>query len=147
MQMNHLLAAQNRAVQLSRQLLLGAIFLSLGLALASVPNQVEGPSLLHISQGHGVSASDVVALIPLVLGASLIMHGLWQTRTQLWTQLNARLRSGGIDILLIGMAIGVIMTRFTVDLPWGRLFVWIFITGIGALRFFSMPHRAGGLDQ
>lgn len=147
MQLNQRWANPNRIVQLSRQLPVGLIFLTVGLALASVPNQLEGPSLLHLSPGHGISVSDVVALIPLLLGIGLIVSSVWQTRTQRWQQFNARLSADGVDIFLMGMAVGLLIMRFTFDLPWGRLLVWVFIAIIGLLRLFILQRHTDGLGK
>jgi hypothetical protein len=49
---------------------------ALALTLFVVPATLEGPVLVPISQGHGLSLVDVVALVPLLAGTALLAGGL-----------------------------------------------------------------------
>ena len=53
------------------------ILFALALTLFAVPATIEGPVLVPISQGHGLSLVDVVALVPLLAGTALLAGGLW----------------------------------------------------------------------
>ena len=53
---------------------------ALALILFVVPAGLEGPVLVPISPGHGLSLVDVVALVPLLAGTGLLLGGLWQRR-------------------------------------------------------------------
>jgi len=54
----------------------GSLFV-LALLLFVVPAGLEGPVLVPISPGHGLSLVDVVALAPLLAGTGLLAGGLW----------------------------------------------------------------------
>jgi len=60
----------------------GALLVVAG-ALLAVPARLEGPMLVPISQGHGLSLLDLLALVPLLGGASLLFAGLWCRRQRL----------------------------------------------------------------
>lgn len=53
---------------------------ALVLILFVVPAGLEGPVLVPISPGHGLSLVDVVALVPLLAATGLLLGGLWQRR-------------------------------------------------------------------
>jgi hypothetical protein len=125
-----------------RQFLIGIILLAVGLALASVPNWLEGPSLLHLAEGHGLSVSDVVALIPLLLGAVLVVQGFWLARSELWGQMRSWLQMGGVEIFLAGVAVGVIVNRLAFNLRWGRMSIWLVIAVVLGLRLWLARRRA-----
>ena len=56
------------------------ILFALALTLFVVPATLEGPVLVPIGQGHGLSLVDAVALVPLLAGAALLAGGLWRRR-------------------------------------------------------------------
>jgi hypothetical protein len=60
----------------------GTLF-ALALILFVVRAGLEGPVLVPISPGHGLSLVDVVALVPLLAGTGLLLGGLWQRRQRL----------------------------------------------------------------
>jgi hypothetical protein len=124
-----------------RHLLIGIIWLALGFALASVPNRYEGPSLLHLAEGHGLSVSDVVALVPLLWGTVLVIQGVWPARTELWGQVRTWLQVGGVEIFLAGMAVGVIVNRLVFDFRWGRMSIWLIIAATLGWRLWSVQRR------
>jgi hypothetical protein len=106
------------------QLSSGAIFLALGLGLLSVSNRFEGPVLLHISRGHGVSLSDVIALLPLAVGAALIFAVFWRQRAVLSKQLKAMLAGGGAEIFCVGLGVGLVIAKGLAALEWKWLLTW-----------------------
>ena len=125
-----------------RQLLSGIILLAIGLALASVPNWLEGPSLLHLADGHGLSVSDAVALLPLLWGTVLLVQGVWPARSQIGRQLRTWLQMGGVEIFLAGVAVGVIANRLAFNLRWGRMSIWLAIAAVLGLRLWLARRRA-----
>ena len=56
------------------------ILFALALTLFVVPATLEGPVLVPISQGHGLSLVDAVALVPLLAATALLAGGLWRRR-------------------------------------------------------------------
>jgi nucleoside recognition membrane protein YjiH len=125
-----------------RQLMIGLIMVMIGLALASVPNRFEGISLLHLPQGHGVSVSDGIALIPLLCGAVLVLGNLWFERVQLRERVQTWLRIGGVELFLVGMAAGIVINRLVFDLPWGRMLIWVVIAAVLGGRLWLSQRRA-----
>ena len=106
------------------QVIAGTIFLALGLVLLQAPNWLEGPSLLHLSRGHGVSVSDVVAVVVLAAGAALIIGPLWPHRSRLTKQLNVLLSLGGAELFCAGVALGLVLAKGLAALPWSWLLPW-----------------------
>lgn len=47
-----------------------------------MPQGLEGPLLVPISPGHGLSVLDTVALLPMTIGACWALVGLWQPLMQ-----------------------------------------------------------------
>jgi hypothetical protein len=74
----------------------GTLF-ALALILFVVRAGLEGPVLVPISPGHGLSLVDVVALVPLLAGTGLLLGGLWQRRQRLDMALTRRPR--GVRLL------------------------------------------------
>jgi hypothetical protein len=106
------------------QLIMGALLLTLGLALLQAPNSMEGPSLLHLSPGRGVSVSDVLALLVLATGAAVILVPLWRHRLRLAKQLHILRSVGGAEILCVGIMIGLVLAKGLAALPWSWLLPW-----------------------
>jgi hypothetical protein len=78
------------------------ILFALALTLFVVPATLEGPVLVPISRGHGLSLVDVVALVPLPAGTALLAGGLWRRRQALDAALGRRpwlARAGAAEIL------------------------------------------------
>jgi len=66
------------------------LLIAVAFVLFMVPARLEGPVLVPISPGHGLSLLDVVALAPLLGGVILLFVGLWQRRDRLDAALNRR---------------------------------------------------------
>lgn len=141
MQLNYQWTRQDGMTKTYRHLLVGIILLAVGFALASVPNRYEGPSLLHLAEGHGLSVSDVVALVPLLGGVAFVFQGLWPVRSQLWSRARTWLQLGGVEIFLAGMAVGIIANRLAFDLRWGRMFIWLIIAAALGLRLWLVQRQ------
>jgi hypothetical protein len=73
-----------------RWLLGCGLLLAVAFVLFLVPARLEGPVLVPIGPGHGLSLLDVVALVPLLGGVALLYLGLWQRRDRLDAALNRR---------------------------------------------------------
>jgi ABC-2 type transport system permease protein len=67
----------------------GTLFV-LALVLFVVPASAEGPVLVGVSAGHGLSLVDVAALVPLLAGTGLLAGGLWRRRQALDAALSRR---------------------------------------------------------
>lgn len=103
---------------LYRRFMIGAICLALGLALVFPPKFLEGPSLLSLSRGHGITVSDLVALVPLMIGVKFILQVLWRLRPQLHRRLTGLWVAGGTEIFLAGIAAGILLDSAFNKLDW-----------------------------
>jgi hypothetical protein len=92
-----------------RWLLGCGILLVLALILFLVPARLEGPVLVPISPGHGLSLVDVVALVPLLAGTGLLLGGLWQRRKRLDAALTRRPWSARTGAFVAGLGLGLLV--------------------------------------
>jgi hypothetical protein len=83
--------------------------LALALGLLVVPAGLEGPVLVPISPGHGLSLVDMVALVPLLAGVALLFGGLWQRRMRLDAALTRRPWSARAGAFVAGLGLGLLM--------------------------------------
>jgi hypothetical protein len=86
----------------------GTLF-ALALILFVVPAGLEGPVLVPISPGHGLSLVDVVALVPLLAGTGLLAGGLWQRRQRLEVALTRPRWSGWAGAFVAGLGLGLLV--------------------------------------
>jgi heme exporter protein D len=85
------------------------ILFALALLLFVVPADLEGPVLVPISQGHGLSLVDVVALVPLLAGTALLAGGLWRRRQTLDAALNRRPWLARAGAVVAGLGLGLLV--------------------------------------
>jgi hypothetical protein len=86
----------------------GTLF-ALALILFVVPAGLEGPVLVPISPGHGLSLVDVVALVPLLAGTGLLVGGLWQRRQRLDVALTRRPWAARVGAFVAGLGLGLLV--------------------------------------
>jgi hypothetical protein len=86
----------------------GTLF-ALAFLLFVVPAGLEGPVLVPISPGHGLSLVDVVALLPLLAGTGLLARGLWQRRQELDAALTWRPWLARAGALAAGLGLGLLV--------------------------------------
>jgi hypothetical protein len=92
-----------------RWLLGCGILFALALLLFVVPAGLEGPVLVPISPGHGLSLVDAVALVPLLAGTGLLLGGLWQRRQRLEAALARRPWPARAAVFLAGLGLGLLV--------------------------------------
>jgi hypothetical protein len=95
----------------------GTLF-ALALLLFVVPAGLEGPVLVPISPGHGLSLVDVVALVPLLGGTALLAGGLWRRRQRLEVALTRRPRSAWAGAFVAGLGVGLLVASVFVFFWW-----------------------------
>src|SRR4029450_2213583 len=86
----------------------GTLF-ALALILFVIPAGLEGPVLVPISPGHGLSLVDVMALVPLLAGTGLLLGGLWQRRQRLDVALTRRPWSARVGAFVAGLGLGLLV--------------------------------------
>jgi hypothetical protein len=84
------------------------ILFALALLLFVVPASLEGPVLVPISEGHGLSRVDSVALVPLLAGTALLARGLWRRRQALDAARTRRPWSVGAAVFAAGLGLGLL---------------------------------------
>jgi hypothetical protein len=109
-----------------RWLLGCGMLLAVAAALFAVPGRLEGPVLLPISPGHGLSLVDVIALVPLLGGVALLFGGLWRRRERLDARLNRRPWLARVAVFGAGVGLGLLV---------GSMFAafWWWVVGAGLL--------------
>jgi hypothetical protein len=85
----------------------GTLFV-LALILFVVPAGLEGPVLVPISPGRGLSLVEV-ALVPLLAGTGLLVGGLWQRRQRLDVALTRRPWSARVGAFVAGLGLGLLV--------------------------------------
>ena len=92
-----------------RWLLGCGILFALALLLFVVPATLEGPVLVPISPGHGLSLVDSVALVPLLAGTALLAGGLWRRRPALDAALTRRTWLARAGAAVAGLGLGLLV--------------------------------------
>ena len=98
----------------------GSLF-ALALILFVLPAGLEGPVLVPISPGHGLSLVDVVALVqlvPLLTGTGLLAGGLWQRRQRLGAALTRRAWFAWAGAFVAGLGLGLLVASVFVFFWW-----------------------------
>lgn len=83
--------------------------LSLSILLFTLPDNIEGPFLMNISEGHGLSLLDSFALIPLLISVGWIQRGLWKRRIYLFNKITIYPGSASLLIFFIGVGLGLLI--------------------------------------
>jgi hypothetical protein len=100
--------------------------LVVALAVFMIPARFEGPVLLAISPGHGLTMLDLVALVPLLAGTVLLFGGMWRRRERLTAALTGRPALGAGTTFVAGLGLGLLLASvFT--------FFWWWAIGAGLL--------------
>ena len=105
------------------------ILFGLALILFVVPAGLEGPVVVPISPGHGLSLVDVVALVPLLAGTGLLAGGLWQRRQRLEAALTWRPWLAWAGAFVAGFGLGLLV---------GSVFAFFWWWAIGAALLTAM---------
>ena len=95
----------------------GSLFV-LALLLFVAPAGLEGPVLVPISPGHGLSLVDVVALAPLLAGTGLLAGGLWGRRQVLADDLTRRPGVAWAGAFATGLGLGLLVASVFVFFWW-----------------------------
>jgi hypothetical protein len=112
-----------------RWLLGCGILFAVAFVLFVVPARFEGPVLVPISPGHGLSLLDVVALVPLLGGVILLVVGLWRRRERLDAALDRRAWLARVGVFVAGLGLGLLVAS---------VFTFFWWWAIGAALFSAM---------
>lgn len=95
---------------LPRWVWIGLSLAGIGFLGLLVPGKYEGPVLLPISPGHGLSLLDALALIPLILGTGIVYWGLWNRRHRLLAIADANPIRWSIGVFAFGLGLGLLLS-------------------------------------
>jgi hypothetical protein len=118
----------------------GSLF-ALALLLFVVPASLEGPLLIPISPGHGLSLVDVVALVPLLAGVGLLAGGLWQRRQRLDAALSRRPRLAWAGAFVGGLGLGLLVASVFIFFWW-----WVIGAALLTATLLAAALVAAGRD-
>jgi hypothetical protein len=114
------------------------IILAIAIFLFALPDRWEGPFLLDISEGHGLSLMDTFALIPLLASAVWIQKGLWSRRIYLFNKITLYPGSASLLIFFIGLGLGLLIaSAFNNFYYWWAVGGLIFIIFLGYIVLIS----------
>lgn len=122
----------------------GALLVVAG-ALLAVPARFEGPVLVAISAGHGLSLLDLLGLVPLLGGASLLFVGLCRRRWRLQAAVVRRPLRASVGTFAAGAGLGMLVAS-----AWSSFFWWwapgagLFTTAVVAAAVVASRGRPAG---
>lgn len=124
------------------------ILFALALTLFVVPATLEGPVLVPISQGHGLSLVDVVALVPLLAGTAVLAGGLWRRRQALDAALTRRPWLASAGAFVAGLGLGLLVASVYVFFWWWAIGATLLTaTLLAATKAAARSNGAGGEPQ
>jgi hypothetical protein len=118
----------------------GILFV-LALVLFVVPASAEGPVLVGVSAGHGLSLVDVAALVPLLAGTGLLAGGLWRRRQALDAALGRRPWLARAGAVVAGLGLGLLIASVFAFFWWWAIGAALLTTT--ALTAAFVAARAG----
>ena len=111
-------------------LLTGLALVVVGLAILAAPSRWEGPVLIPISPGHGLSLLDMFGVAPILVGTGWLYFGLWQRRQRLYESIQRSPQMGGLGVLVAGTGLGLLLAS-----SFSAFFWW---WAVGAFLFGAM---------
>jgi uncharacterized protein YacL len=90
-------------------LLVAIALIIVGLAIIVGPKYPEGPIHIRLVPGHAITTQDVVALVPILLGAFIIASMLWRQRRRFLRYLDTKPRQAVGRLMLLGVLIGILI--------------------------------------
>ena len=105
----------------------GLGLVALGIGLLAAPSQWEGPVLVPISPGHGLSVLDMAGVAPILFGMGWLYIGLGQRRGRILESVQKSPQMGSLGIFVAGLGMGLLLAS-----SFSAFFWW---WAIGALLF------------
>ncbi|NOH02741.1 MAG: hypothetical protein HND47_12645 [Chloroflexi bacterium] len=105
----------------------GLGLVALGIAILAAPSQWEGPVLVPISPGHGISALDMFGVAPILIGTGWLYVGLWQRRQRIFESIQRSPRLGGSSVFVAGLGMGLLLaSSFSAFFWWYAVGAFLF---------------------
>jgi hypothetical protein len=83
--------------------------LMIALLLFLIPSRFEGPLLFEIIDEHGLSITDLFAMIPLLASVTWIQRGLWKRRIYLFNRVTLYPGATTLIIFFMGLGLGMVI--------------------------------------
>lgn len=124
---------------------IGSSLVGVGILGLLVPGRYEGPVLVPISPGHGLSSIDILALIPLVLDTGIVYWGLWKRRDRLLAAATATPMRWSIGVFVCGFGFGLLLaSAFSTFWWWWALGAGIVTASlVDAIRIVTRDAQKG----
>jgi hypothetical protein len=128
-----------------RWLVVAAALLVVAGALLAAPARLEGPVLVEIGAGHGLSLLDLIGLVPLLGAASLLFAGLWHRRRRLRAAVVRHPWPASVGTFAAGVGLGLLVAS-----AWSSFFWWwavgagLFTTAVVAATVVAARGRPAG---
>lgn len=101
----------------------GSVWIAVGLifvgaAILGWPARSEGEVLIPISEGHGLTAIDIVGAVPLVVGISWCEWILWRSRRLLRSEIAAHPGLSAAILFSTGLGLGLLFASVVPSFWW-----------------------------
>jgi len=114
----------------------GLGLVALGIAILAAPSQWEGPMLVPISPGHGLSMLDMFGVAPILIGTGWLYYGLWQKRQRVFESIQKSPQAGSLGVFIAGLGMGLLIaSSFSAFFWWYAVGAFLFgVMLIAALK-------------
>ena len=107
------------------------LLLVLSVIVLAMPARFEGPILVTVTQRHGVTLSDVVGFVPLSVGWSAWVAGIWRRRRRVEAAISASPRAATVSAFGGGLGVGLVVAS-------ARASSWWLVLGAALLTLVAL---------
>src|SRR3712207_4531750 len=107
----------------------------IALVLFAVPSRFEGPVLIPISPGHGLSLMDIAAVVPLVAAVAAVARILVKRRTSLAGTIRHRPWMAAAVLFGAGLGLGLLFASVFPFFWWWAVGATLFTLALGLVVF------------
>ena len=94
------------------------LLLVLSVTVLAMPARFEGPILVTITQRHGLTLSDVVGFVPLSVGWSVWVVGVWRRRRRVEAAISVSPRAAAVSAFVGGVGVGLVIATARTSSWW-----------------------------
>ncbi len=105
----------------------------IALVLFAVPSRFEGPVLIPISPGHGLSLMDIAAVVPLVAAVAGVARILVKRRTSLAGTIRQRPWMAAAVLFGAGLGLGLLFASVFPFFWWWAVGATLFTLALGLM--------------
>ncbi len=103
----------------------------IALVLFAVPSRFEGPVLIPISPGHGLSLMDIAAVVPLIAAVAAVARILVKRRTSLAGTIQQRPWMAAAVLFVAGLGLGLLFASVFPFFWWWAVGATLFTLALG----------------